>query len=198
MRRRPQLSQAIGNRVRIRIGLGATFSPRIFAADDLNGSLIGADRLCGAPTRRELSLRADSVHSHRRRLIVDRNVVAPLYETRPTLPRNVCLAEAEKLAAAGIFDRVEIRRSHGIRNSGDTRSLLRAAYNRHRDRNAGNNSSEHIPTSFTKGISVKTCRLLVRCPTMAAYVVQTANPKTSSTPEVHARAPARSGVCPCP
>src|SRR5262249_23447246 len=104
MRRRPQLTQAIANRIRIGIGLGATFSPRIFAADDLNGSLIGADWLCGASARRVLALRADGVHSHRRRLVVDRDVVASLYETRPALARNVCLPEAEQLSAAGIFD----------------------------------------------------------------------------------------------
>src|SRR5438105_1538134 len=126
MRGRPQLTQAITDRIGIWIGLRAAFSPGISAADNLNGSLIRADRLCGASARGVLTLRADSVHSHRRRLVVDRNVIAPLYETRPALAWNVCLPKAEQLSAAGIFDRVEIRGSHSIGYRRDIRPALRA------------------------------------------------------------------------
>ena len=157
MRSRPQLTQAISDCIGIGIRLGATFSPGILSADDLNGSLIGADGLCSAAPRRELPLRTDGVHSHGWRLVIDSDVIASLYETRPAFARNVCLPEAEKLSAAGIFDRVEIRGSHRIGYPSDSRLLLRAAregYRNGNSRNSGNDRSEHVESSLPASFSL--------------------------------------------
>src|SRR5262245_8515286 len=130
MRRRPQLPQAVVDRDRIGHRLRAAFAPGRFAGYDLDRALVGTDWLGRSAARREFALAAHGVHSHRRRLVVDRNVVAALDEARPPLAWHIGLTEAEQLTAAGIFDRVEIGCAHRVRDGGEPGLLLGTGANR--------------------------------------------------------------------
>src|SRR4051812_36856001 len=107
MRRDPQLSEPIFDRGRIGHRLGSPLLPGELVADHQNGALVARDWLRGAAARRMLALRAHLREPHAGRLVVDRGGVAALHETRPALAGLIGLPEAENLATARIFDRVE-------------------------------------------------------------------------------------------
>jgi len=117
-------------------GCAPPFAPRVLAADDLDGPLIGRERLGAAALRRMFTLRAQHVEPHGRRLVVDGGRVGLHLEAWPRPAGGVRLPVGVIGPASGKLDGVQVRRAHRIGGGRDA-GFLAAAGERHGQRKTG-------------------------------------------------------------